>query len=348
MQSEVIGKVNLLEKVKTVFDSLLIEKEKRQNIEILPFGIKYLDDCLNGIRKDDLVLVGARTGSGKTQLLTNIAMHNANIGKKVMFFALEAADLEIERRIKFQILSKAYYEYFKSIGLNAPYDLNFMDWYDGKLNNNQQIIQAEELIEKNWSEHYKNLIIRYRENSTYTINDLSIDMHAFKDKVDLFIIDHLHYFDFEGENENREYKKIIKQISDLAQKANKPIVIAAHLRKADRSANYIAPNEDDFHGTSDIVKIPTKIITIASAKDIERTPKNILDCEWPTYVRVAKCRTDKSRCMYPALVLFSSKKNSYEENYKLGKLNFNETQWQPLEKQEIPKWAQKEEKWTKL
>jgi hypothetical protein len=177
--------------------------------------------------------------------------------------------------------------------------------------------------------------------------DLEKQMMAVKEKADLFVIDHLHFFDFEDEKqtENAGFKKIMKRISDFSQKFSKPVVLIAHLRKSDRGNRTLIPSEEDFHGTSDIVKMPTKIITMASATDEERTPEMINKNQWPTYVRVAKCRGDMSRTKYPAMMLFSQTKSGYEKEYKLGQLNFDETDWTKTETTKYPKWAKQGDKY---
>jgi replicative DNA helicase len=335
-----LGKLNLVPEIKNASEQIKLEREKRKDISILPFGISYLDDALNGIRKDDFVLIGAKTGLGKTALATSIAMNNARIGKRVFFFALEAAELEIERRIKYQILSHIFYNVTPDSEEKRAINLNYMDWYDGKIKQ-QVIIDAESAIEETWTKDFETLKVVYRQNSEYTVENLTAQMSTYQDQADLFVIDHLHYFDFDDQNENRAYKTIMKKISDMAQILKIPVVMVAHLRKSDKSAKSLIPSEDDFHGTSDIVKIPTKIITIAAARSIERTPQMIADYSWPTFFRIAKCRTESARCNFPGVVLFSAFKNCYEQRYKIGSLSYDESEWKQIEVGAYPKWAKK-------
>ena len=70
----------------------------------LSYGIQFLDDILRGILPHDLILLGASTGAGKTEAAKQIAMHNALLGKRVHYFALEAEPKEIERRVKYALL----------------------------------------------------------------------------------------------------------------------------------------------------------------------------------------------------------------------------------------------------
>ena len=331
-----LGPINLVQGVEKFSERIMQEKEKRRQVELLPFGVKYLDDALNGIRRDDFIVFTVRTGGGKTQLASTIAMHNASIGKRVFFFALEAANFEIERRIKYQILSHVYYNVLNKSAIN----LNFQDWYDGLIKDDE-ILEAEDLIEKKWACDYETLSIIYRNNSSYTVEDFERQLFAYKDRADLFVLDHLHFFDFDEKNENLAYKKIVKKISDVSQILNKPVVMVVHLRKSDRGSRTLIPSEEDVHGSSDIVKIPTKIITVAKATNIERSQEMIQSKQWPTYMRIAKNRSDMARTFYPAVVLFSQKKSRYESKYKIGQLNYDETEWKETHFKDWPEWAKK-------
>ena len=61
-------------------------------------GIRPLDEMLLGFCERDLVLLGARTGVGKTQLATAIAVNLALRGSRTLFIALEAHHREMEDR----------------------------------------------------------------------------------------------------------------------------------------------------------------------------------------------------------------------------------------------------------
>ena len=93
---------------------------------ILKFGVSYLDDALLGILPNDLVLIGAPSGAGKTQLCVNIANANLAEGKRVHVFALEAEQDEWERRIKYQMLCQAYYSDQNRQRLNSR--MTFQGW----------------------------------------------------------------------------------------------------------------------------------------------------------------------------------------------------------------------------
>jgi len=65
----------------------------------LPIGIGTLDGPLHGLRRGNLLTIGARTGTGKTSLALFIAKHLAGLDKKVVIFSTEMQGHEILRRL---------------------------------------------------------------------------------------------------------------------------------------------------------------------------------------------------------------------------------------------------------
>jgi replicative DNA helicase len=61
-------------------------------------GIPELDRMTRGFQRGDLVLVGARPGSGKTAIGEQIAMHVAEAGESVAFFSLEMGRMPLGLR----------------------------------------------------------------------------------------------------------------------------------------------------------------------------------------------------------------------------------------------------------
>lgn len=103
--------------------------KSRQNMAV--FGVSYLDDACRGIFSNDFVLIGARTGVGKTQLATIIAKENMK-HRRVHYIALEAEPYEIERRILYQEYSELFFEIAKEYK-NTEKNFNYIDWYKGQL-----------------------------------------------------------------------------------------------------------------------------------------------------------------------------------------------------------------------
>jgi replicative DNA helicase len=332
MSTNLNFQLKLMDNLKLFRDRISEERSLRVKhaSQCLSFGVPFLNEALGGIYSNDLILYGAKTGIGKTQLATITAMENASAGKRVHFFALEAEPNEIERRIKYQILAESFFKYLRKDFPSVH--LNFLDWFYG--NFDAVLGKVEDEIDTLMKELYPNLWTFYR-SGDYTVQDFEKQVLGIQDQTDLIILDHLHYFDFDDENENRAMKSAMKKIRDLALLIGKPVILIAHMRKSDRRLRQIVPGVDEFHGSSDITKIATKVITLAPCVQ-EGGQKN----RWPTYVRVAKCRVDGSRTKHVGLLGFNADTNRYERNYYLGKLSPSEDEFNGITSfAEIPYWA---------
>lgn len=262
----------------------------------LKFGISFLDEALRGINKTDLVLVGAPSGTGKTEIASSIAYKNAQDGKRVHGIFLEAYEGEIEMRQTFRLLSK--------IAKKDGKDPDFSEWMDGKqpwLNKYNQQIDLS---------FFKNISTKYREKG-YSIDDLKKDLTALNDQTDLVVIDHLHYFDVEGRDENREVTEIVKAASDMINILKIPIVLVVHVRKIGK--NTLIADQEDIQGTSNIFKIATKVVTFASLGPIDEN-------RYLTLVRAAKNRRQSSVRFYVAKMYYDDSLNDYLSRYEIGKI----------------------------
>ena len=67
-----------------------LEERLAEAERALKYHHAFLDDYLRAILPADLILIGAPTGLGKTDLALNIATTNALLGKRVHYFALAA------------------------------------------------------------------------------------------------------------------------------------------------------------------------------------------------------------------------------------------------------------------
>lgn len=277
----------------------------------LSFGVKFLDRALGGIAVKDIVLLGAKTGIGKTTLASIIAESNAEQGKRVHYFALEAEHREIERRIKFRVLSRLAYQ--RSVAKFKQGRINYLDWYNGELDDILGAWEgaADELL----AEKYKTLHTCYR-FKTFKASDLERSILSIQDETDLIIVDHLHMVDHDDDSENRGIKQVIMALRDSALEIGKPVVLVAHLRKTDRRSKFLMPDLDDFHGTSEISKLVTKAVLLAPAYDQETKASY----SWNTYVHPAKCRQDGTRTRYVGLVPFNAQTGRYDDQFDIGQM----------------------------
>ncbi len=295
---------------------------------VLSFGVPYLDHALTGILPEDVVLVSAATGAGKTEIAATIGLSVAGIGKRVHMFALEAGHMEIERRIKYRLLAARYYAEDRY----ARKTIRYQDWAAGLLDEETQRYEYE--TRERVRDMTRNLHTYYKAGD-FTGDDFTRVAAKIAEETDLIILDHLHYLDTEEASENAGYKRITKQIRTAALTYGKPVIVVAHIRKSDRFAQRLVPTIEDIHGTSEISKIATKAIMLARAEDQPNRLKTVSN----TYVQVVKNRTDGSVCRFVAMVGFDLRTNTYQGEYSMFRPTDGGKAMTPLSRDEIPEWA---------
>jgi replicative DNA helicase len=326
-----------------ISSSLRILNEREERMEqmkrLLKYGTGYLDHSLGAIIPNDLIVIGASTGSGKTQLATSISLENAlaggidGLGVPVHYFALEAEENEIERRIKYSLISA---EYYGDGDENKPY-ISYLDWRMGR--NDKLLRPFEEKLQPVLESAVKNLNTLYRTSGSFDLNSLERNLLDVVTESRLIVIDHLHYIDTDGDDENKAYKRVVKLVRDIVLHYNVPVILIAHLRKKQggRNQHTVMPVIDDFHGTSDVPKIATTCIMMAPAWSIARNNS----WQYPTYIGAVKSRLDGTRTRYAGLVQFNARTARYEQAYRMCDMSdlLSTGEFNPLAGKELPRWA---------
>lgn len=296
--------------------------------KLLRFGLKFLDDAMLGIRTTDLVLIGAPSGVGKTQLCCQIALANLEDGKTVHYIALEAEEDEIERRMKYQIFATAFYGLPSEMRRGT--DISYDNWVNGAYVDEWK--EIEDYASKTIESGYSRLFTYYKTGDFGVPQMIELIVSNAKD-TDLFIIDHVHYFDFDDDNENRAIKEIAKTARTLALEEQKPIILVSHLRKRDKGNSELVAGLDEFHGSSDLAKIATKVVTLA--------PGSVTSSGmYETFFRTPKNRTQGSVTRYAGRVLYDSRTTLYGKTYKVGLAGLTRTGgFEELAHAHYPQWA---------
>jgi hypothetical protein len=288
----------------------------------IKFGITFLDDVFNGILRSDIIVVAAGSGHGKSEIANHIAITNALSGTKVLLFALESERHEVAMRAAFKALAMAFYKDPYRDREAVP---NYLDWAVGDQDFLSKYDAAESL-------RGLPLTIVYREHR-FDITDFEKALMSTKNSTDLVVLDHFHYLDFEGENENREYKEMIIKIRALALEYKKPCIIMSHIRKSDKRYRELVPSQEEIHGTSDLFKVATKVVTLA--------PNYVsgMTNGFETYMRICKCRQDGSRARYTGITSFDPRTNTYRPKYRVGTLSGDCKEFADTPLAERPRWA---------
>ncbi len=293
---------------------------------ILTFGVEFLNQAMVGITRQDVVLIGADSGVGKTFLAMNIAVSNCIAGRRVHYFALEAEDREIERRALYKEISNLYYRHNHH---QRPARIRYIEWRAGRLELTLAPFMAQ--AKANLREKLRNLQTYYRKESFFTSGDFVRLFKEIQSETDMVVLDHFHFLDSKEPNEIKAAQFAVKQIRDSAMVANRPVVVIGHTRKADGKNASLIPKLDDFRGAGDLAKLATKAIMIAP--DYATEGKDATT--WSTLIQAVKCRQDSSVCRYVAQNFFDTKIDTYSPLYRLGRI-FKE--WKEIDHEKLPEW----------
>lgn len=326
------------------WNSELETREKLNPDNLCTFGIKPLDDALIGILPNDLVVIGADSGVGKSEICLNMALHNARCGRKVGLYFIEGGADEAIARIKWKSIKDRYYSNKDVYGF---IDLDYRKWrmnlipnpiiktlemecyleLESKIGDNLQIYSFEEGFK------IDNLLMSLGYYVDYKNKTLQNPFGDMTFNVDLIIIDHLQYFTLtNAKNEINEMTDILMKVKNITNHYKIPVVLISHLRKKEKDRGL--PSQEDFYGTSNTAKISSIAVTI--------TPYSINEDysseQYPTFFRIVKSRTG-IRPSYAALCNFDFKKQEYDVEYDLYKLSMDKPNSEKLPSFKCPKWA---------
>lgn len=294
---------------------------------LIPLSNVFLKTTMNGILANDLILLGAETGAGKTQMAKDMAIDAAKAGFRVAMFCLEADFCEMETREKYSLAVEIARRSGEDI---RGYD--YLDWITGSLPElNRHAIDANKIIQQS----YRKNIYTFYKQGRFTIANFIEQLKKLEGKVDLIICDHLHYFDFTSSDHNKEIHEIVHTIRSLVQDLNLPVVLIAHLRKLLSGENKkLVPEISDFHGSSEIGKVCTRAIMLG---------KGEFDPIWgnyKTYIKLTKSRYSGSRANIAGELCFDPTIDRYTNAVRFGTIENNK--FIPFEdNKKIPGWLAK-------
>lgn len=294
----------------------------------LYYHVPFLDDVLRGIFPHDLILIGAPSGHGKTELVNSIATANALKERRVAVFALEAEPRELERRAKFGWIStEAHLRRIPRRG-----ELNYTDWLAGEC---EDIVGELDREADRWFLSSLSTLRTFYRGQSFDADDLAKAIEREHRVCDLIIVDHLHYIDVDdSKGEASAYGEVVKTIRDVSLRVGRPVILVAHLRKRDPRMKQLVAQLDDFHGSSNISKICTQAITIERANVVEAKSWYLA----PTFVSVLKDRRSGAP-PFVALTEFDRRTKRYADTYTLGRLTKGGTDWEELKPNDRPGWA---------
>ena len=315
--------------VNTSFRDLIL----KDSYNVPEYPISYLNDALLGIDRSELIVIGADTGIGKTALANDIAMFNAEKGKNVYLFSLEGDTFDVVNRERY----KLFCDFIKKSDrrdIELDYRKFVMNRYDVDIT---LIIKNE--IDEILKRKYRTLKVYGGHNkSGISIDRLCSHLDMLEGTPDLIVIDHLQYFNFMSNNEHSEITEMLKKIQEKKKQYRVPIVLVSHLRKKGKDRGF--PENDDFHGSSNIAKQADTCIILSHVNfDDENTyEKQISNGIYQTGIRITKSRTGLSQRII-GVVNFNLEKRKYEKEYSLAIAMPMGVKKMELEN--YPRWAKK-------
>ena len=228
----------------------------QQNRFVGEFGVPYLDDKVKGILPRDLILVGARSGAGKSSLAQNIAAHNSRKGTKVALISLENFEHD-------DFMTKAYHAY---IEITGDYNLTIREFMGGIGTHFKPDYVALEKAEAKAHEFFKNIKLVTRKQG-FTLDDLkkSFVEAVVEDGCRIIILDHIDYIDKldASQNDVIHISETMRMIRDLQAAQDVAIIAISHLRKANHQKLPLIPSMDEFIGSGNKVKESTMVVMFA-------------------------------------------------------------------------------------
>lgn len=291
-------------------------------------GIAFIDLALQKILPTDLVLIGAKTGVGKTQIMTQMAGHMSKLGKKVLYIALEAEAEEIEMRLRYQLLVQK----IKENVVYANIDLSYRNFRLGGLCD--YMLKFGNDLDTDFRAAFSNLYTLYPDIG-YTWVDLQETLdQAASQGIEAVFLDHIHFMEtVNGDDSNEGLTSIIKAVRRLNLKYGIPVYTAGHLRK---DFDKIIPTKEDFHGTSNLSKVATVCLLIA--KDPEGFDP--VSGYQKTYFFIDKSRTGSFGNMV-GVQWFSTQDNCYSTHVALAWAKPDYKSVTLLDRERYPKWAER-------
>lgn len=212
-----IAKVTTRKKEQKVGDVLpkVLDKARKINSGEIKAGIQTpftkLTEYDGGWRNDELIIIAARPGMGKTSMALLAALEPAKLGIPTAFFSLEMSAETLVSRVA-SMEFKIYNDKFNKKGIN-------------------------EFDEEKITTSLDNIPFYIDDTSSITIEEFQIKANRLKSEhgIKLIVIDYIQLMevaDKKGKNREQEVSKISRGLKSVALELNIPIIALSQLSRA--------------------------------------------------------------------------------------------------------------------
>jgi twinkle protein len=243
-------------------------------------GFRPLDKVIGGIRKGELTVVSADTGSGKSTFSLNLMKNLADLGKKIWINSYEMSPIIVNRKLASLVLRKP---------------LKY-----------QEFMEEDKTKYVSWLEKHQVLI---------NCSTKKIDVNILRDQFEKFVLgygveyvllDHLDYIHGNGKQKStlENIDEAMREIHVLAMEFNVGIILVVHPKQLQRGEQVTI---SDFKGSASIKQYADNIIILQR-----------MDREDPNDARRVKIKVCKNRlvgieCQFS--LNYVSIFDGYEERY---------------------------------
>lgn len=233
------------------------------------------DNYLWGIYWWKIYLIGADTGVGKSTFVNQVAKNLASAGTKVTRYSLEDRMEDSAKEDLYymtnQYRSKKWKPKLQRIKfINWEYTRQWHKYYDDDICADLTEVAMQIM---------KTQITELEKNKDVTIDDLAELMHEECDKgTRVFIIDHLHYFQFENDKVRMDLQIewAMKKINEVARQRDVAVFLVAHYNSTWWSW---VPTLNSFKWSTGIKQIANIVIQIS--RDDDSTEFVVSKIRWP-------------------------------------------------------------------
>jgi hypothetical protein len=301
----------MFRKAENYIDEAQLAQSSIDDSVICNYGIDYLDNVTLGIHPSELVLIGAKSGVGKTSLTERIAIYNAEKGKKVAFFRLEGHKNEFGEKALYNLAVKEYLSAggHEKIGYEE-FRMNKAPLLSKHVDNAAKILKT----------CMETLFLYDKNKYRLTVENIKDHILMCAGKVDLIIVDHIGFIDMligGYENENRGETAIMQAFSEAVEQYNIPVIMVSHIRKSIGKKGSLIPEADEFMGSSNKYKLSYTAIMLSPFYP-QYDEKNLL---YATCFRIVKSRAGLST-QRVGMKVFDVRRQDYLPGYIVYRIDW--------------------------
>ena len=246
-----MGKINTgdglegTDMLKKAMDIVQFKKDNPNMKSGVTTGFRYLDNIIGGFNPEELIIIGARTGMGKTTLALNLCVNAMKKNHKAMFVSLEMSTTALTYKMAADITGIEYKEFD-----------------EGTLSDDEML-----LVNNGTADIFKNLFTSDATGLTLEKVKSLARQRSKTEGLDALYVDYLQIMNVGDTNINKraEHEKlghISRELKNLAAELKIPVIALAQLSRGLEKSDNKKPMMSDLRGSGAIEQDANKILFI--------------------------------------------------------------------------------------